>query len=427
MYDLPEQNQWTGVPSAQQYQDFGHSFWQNSLIWGDGVTNVSIIGPGMIYGRGLSRSDGPTNFGGANKSISLKNCRNVILKDFTIWQGGWFCLLATGVDNFTISNLKVDTNRDGFDIDSCKNVHISDCFVNSPQDDGIVLKSSLALGYARSTDNVTITNCQVSGYALGTFLDGTYQPYTGQSDGGGPGTGRIKFGTESNGGFKNITISNCVFTHCRGLAFETVDGGNIEDISINNITMQSVVNSPIYIRLGRRLRGPPESTTVGVIRRINISNVVASDVAANSSIIIAGTIDHPIEDVHLSNIRITYQGGGTREQAQIDPPENEIQRGRVSYYPEPNFLGTMPAYGLFIRHVNGLTLTDVDVSYATPDLRPAAVLDDVQRVEFDHFKAQLEPGVPEFMLWNTRDFSVARSPGIADQRIDKMDEGVVAK
>ncbi len=429
MYDPIEQNMWTGLPmwnrptaTPSAYQDFGHCFWHNSLIWGDSITNVSIIGPGTIYGRGLSRGDGPTNLGGGNKSISLVNCRNVTLRDFTVWQGGWFCLLATGVDNFTISNIKVDTNRDGFDIDCCQNVHISDCTVNSPQDDGIVLKSSYALGYARPTQNVTITNCQVSGFQTGTLLDGTYKPFGGNVDGGGSGTGRIKFGTESNGGFKNITISNCVFTHCRGLALESVDGGNIEDVNINNITMQDIVNSPIYIRLGRRLRGPQDTTTVGVIRRVNISNVTVSNAVNTSSIIIAGTVDHPIEDVNLSDIRILYQGSGPSAWAQLNPPEDEAQN-----YPEPSRLGNMPAYGLFARHVNGLTLRNVNVSYAAPDLRPAVVLDDVQGIEFDQFKSQLEAGVPEFMLWNTRDFSVSHSPGIADQHIDKMDQGVVAK
>jgi polygalacturonase len=429
MYDLIEKNIWSGLPmwnrpteAASAYQDFGHCFWHNSLIWGDGLSNVSIIGPGTIYGRGLSRSDGPTNLGGGNKSISLVNCRNVTLKDFTVWQGGWFCLLATGVDNFTISNIKVDTNRDGFDIDCCQNVHISDCTVNSPQDDGIVLKSTYALGYSRPTQNVTITNCQVSGFQTGTLLDGTYKPFGGNVDGGGSGTGRIKFGTESNGGFKNITISNCVFTHCRGLALESVDGGNIEDVTINNITMRDIVNSPIYIRLGRRLRGPQDTTTIGVIRRVNISDITVYNAVNTSSIIIAGTVDHPIEDLTLSDIRIDYEGKGASDWAQYDPPEDEAQD-----YPEPSRLGTMPAYGLFARHVSGLTLRNVNVSYAAPDLRPAVVLDDVQGIEFDHFKGQIEAGVPEFMLYNTRNFDVERSPGIADQHIDKMDEGVVAK
>jgi polygalacturonase len=119
--------------------------------------------------------------------------------------------------------------------------------IDSPADDGIVLKSSYALGFARATENVAITNCQVTGYDQGTFLDGTFQRRMQQApDRDGP-TGRIKCGTESNGGFKNIAISNCIFDHCRGLALETVDGGLLEDISITNITMREIVNSPIFV------------------------------------------------------------------------------------------------------------------------------------------------------------------------------------
>jgi len=94
-----------------------------------------------------------------NKSISLKNCRNVLLRDFSILHGGHFAILATGVDNLTLDNLKIDTNRDGMDIDCCRNVRVSNCSVNSPWDDAICLKSCYGLGFARSTDHVTITNC----------------------------------------------------------------------------------------------------------------------------------------------------------------------------------------------------------------------------------------------------------------------------
>ena len=111
-----------------------------------------------------------------NKAIALKNCRNVTLRDFSMLAGGWFAILATGVDNLTMDNLKIDTNRDGIDIDCCRNVHISNCSVNSPWDDAICPKSSFALGYPRATENVTIGNCYLTGdYQLGAMLDGTFK------------------------------------------------------------------------------------------------------------------------------------------------------------------------------------------------------------------------------------------------------------
>jgi len=315
-YDLAEPNPFGDI---DKYQDYGHSHWHNSLIWGEFLQNVSIVGPGLIHGSGLTRT-GRNRDGLGNKAIALKSCRNVVFRDFSILQGGWFAILATGVDNLTFDNVKVDTNRDGFDIDACRNVRVSNCFVNSPNDDGIVLKSSFALGIFRPCENVTITNCQVSGFVHGSFLNGTYDTSVVRApDRDGP-TGRIKFGTESNGGFKNIAISNCVFVHCRGLALETVDGGNIEDVTISNITMRDVTSSPIYIRIGARLRGPKD-TPVGAIRRVSISNVMVSDADSRYASSITGLPGHPVEDITLNNILIQYKGGLTLDEVHRQPPE----------------------------------------------------------------------------------------------------------
>lgn len=354
--------------------------------------------------------------GWANKSISLKLCRNVILKDFSIFHGGHFAILATGVDNLTIDNLRIDTNRDGIDVDACRNVRISNCTVNSPFDDAICLKSSYGLGFPRATENVTITNCQVSGYDEGTLLDGTfrreYKKYSHDST-----TGRIKFGTESNGGFKNITISNCVFDYSRGLALEAVDGGLLEDVTINNITMRDITNAPIFIRLGNRARGPKESTTVGKLRRIIISNVVVYNADPKYGSIISGIPGHSIEDLRLSNIRIYSKGGGTKEQAERQPLEME------STYPEPVMFGEIPAYGFFIRHVNGLRFDNVEVSFMKEDLRPAFWLNDVKGAEFFRVRAQRSGDVPRFILNDVEDFSVQQSHPLPDTRHEKMKQG----
>lgn len=410
-YDAAEPNAWT------RYQDFGHSHFRNSLIWGENLEGVSILGPGRIYGRGLSRGNGrtaapvgapppppapdglpadvlaadgtfefsprpdlvPGPFGHpnardrvpdgvANKAIALKNCRNVTLRDFSVLHGGHFAILATGVDNLTIDNLLIDTNRDGMDIDACSNVRISNCSVNSPWDDAICLKSSHALGEARVTENVTITGCFVSGFDEGTLLDGT-RKRTWRTRGGPH--GRIKLGTESGGGYRNIAISNCVFEHCRGLALEQVDGGVMEDIVVSNLTMRDVLNAPIFIRLGARLRRP-DTTEPGRVRRILIDNIVASDVSADHGIIIAGLRSRLIEDVVLSNLQFHFFGGGTAVQAARVVPEMEKD------YPDPYHFGVMPSWGLFARHVAGLRLQNVVFKTEKPDARPAVALDNVR-------------------------------------------------
>ena len=252
-YDAAEPNQW------DKFQDFGHSHFHNSLIWGEGLENVSIEGPGLIGGKALARERGAAG----DKAIALKLCRKVTLRDFSILSGGHFGILATGVDNLTIDNVTIDTNRDGIDVDSCRNVRISNSSVNTPNDDAIVLKGTHALGFARPTENVTIVNCLVSGYDIGSLLDGTYKRTVKQApDRDGP-TGRVKIGTESEGDFRNITIANVVFDRSRGLALESVDGAHIEDIAISNITMREVSNAPIFLRLGSRMRAP-EGTAGGI-------------------------------------------------------------------------------------------------------------------------------------------------------------------
>ena len=238
-----------------------------------------------------------------------------------------------------------------------------------------VPKASFGLGEARPTENITITNCQVSGFDEGTLLDGTRQRKV-ITHGG---TGRIKLGTEANGGFRNITITNCVFEFCRGLALEEVDGGLLEDITISNITMRDISNAPIYVRLGARLRGP-EPIAVGAARRIKIDNVVAHNVAAQSGILIFGIPGHAIEDVSLSNIFIDYAGGGTAEQAQREVPDDEEAQ---KAYPETGRHGITPSWGLFARHVKNLDVSHVEFRVAAEDLRPTVQLDDVADVGFD--------------------------------------------
>ena len=409
-FDPPEPET---APDAQKLSHFGNSHWRNSLISGVGLEDIAIVGPGRIFGKSLVRTPS-VPAGAGNKGIALKDCRNVLLRDFSLLQGGHFAILASGTDNLTVDHVTIDTQRDGMDFDGCRNVRISNCSVNSPFDDGICLKSSAALGYARATENVTITNCFVSGYDLGTRLDGTRQRRTdftrpapagatgalafGPQPGtlanhGGP-TGRIKLGTESFGGFKNITISNCVFEYCRGLALEAVDGGILEDITVTNLTLRDVANPPIFLRLGNRPGRGYSQPPVSVVRRVVLSNITASDIDPRLGCLISGIPGHPIEDVTFSNIRLAFRGGGTAYDAAC--AVEELEAG----YPEPFHFRRTPAYGFFLRHLRGVTLHAIDVRTATGDARPPFVLDDVTDIRVSHVTATHAPDVPVFVLKN---------------------------
>ena len=404
------------------YQDYGHNHWHNSLLWGEDIHDLSITGPGLIWGKGLSNGRGRKDDGApfvaeqpgvGNKAIALKNCHNVLLRDFSILKGGHFGLLLTGVDNLTIDNLIIDTDRDGMDIDCCQNVRVSNCTVNSPWDDGICPKSSYALGYARPTRNLTISNCFVTGsYELGSVLDGTFKKFA--RDFRVPRTGRIKCGTESNGGFINIAISNCVFEGCQGLALESVDGALLEDIAITNTTMRDLVSGPIFMRLGSRLRGPKESTKVGTLKRILIDNLTCYNAPQKISSILSGIPGFSIEDVKLSNIYIETVGGEPSEAAPVQPPEFE------SKYPEPGMFGPMPAFGFFLRHVRNVEMSHVEIATTTPDARPAFYLADVQRADF--FAVTAPRGAEgAFALHDVKDLRIGWSRAASDATLASID------
>ena len=443
-YDFTEP--WTNNP----YQDGGHCYFHNSLIWGENLTNVFITGHGMIngggypqidhwgepkntksaspidnamvVGSGLVRADeyldqmsgfsngkrhastwGAEMTNGAlrlgNKAIALKLCKNVLIRDITIFHGGHFAILVTGCDNLTVDNVTMDTDRDGIDIDCCRNTMVSNCRINTPDDDGLCPKSTYALGEVRLTENLTIVNCQVSGFEEGALLDGTMKPSNRHY-------GRIKFGTESSGGFRNCTVANCTFRSCRGLALEEVDGGIMDNIAINNLTMVDMPEYAIYITTGKRNR-TPGLTTNSRARNILISNVIADGVGKLCGIQITGLPEQLVEGVRLENIRLTSNGGGTKADAAINPKE----LGKS--YPDSNTIGMLPAYGIFARHVRDLELANVHVNFTSDEFRPAAMFADIDGLEIDNFKPQVADGVkPAVFADNVGGITIRNSPAL---------------
>ena len=413
LYDAAEDN-----PEAGKYEDFGHKHWHDSLIWGDHIQNVTIKGEGKIWGKGLSRSTykkGTTP--GGNKAIALKLCQHVNIEGITLQHGGWFGILATGTDDLHIDGIKEDTDRDGMDIDCCHDVTVTHCWVNSPFDDGICLKSSYGLGENRACENITITDDTVSGFDEGTLIDGTKQRKVTHYDDKTP-TGRIKFGTESNGGLKHVTISDCTFIYCRGLAIETVDGGIVEDVTATHLTMHDVQNSPIFLRLGSRLRGPEDSTSIGVMKNVTISDVTCDNADSRFGCIIAGVQGHDIENVKLSDIKIQCRGGGTPEQANIVPPDHERD-----FYPEPYRWKVMPESGMYLRYVKGIELDNVSITYAKPDYRPTFDLQNVSNATFDKVTADRPKGVPAFVFKQVDGITTQNCAGVPDMQDHSADLG----
>ncbi|MEG3181128.1 rhamnogalacturonidase [Sphingomonas sp. LT1P40] len=408
-YDPPENY------LEEQLQDFGITHVHNSLIYADGARNIAVVGPGMLHGLGIDR-EGPgdrwwkrdnwesakalgispkeymlrdpneaAQVGRANKMIGLMNCRNVQLKDFTILQAGHFGIMAHGCSNMAVDGVVIDTDRDGIDIDCCRDVRVTNCTVNAPKDDAIVLKSSYALGRKVRCEDILIQGCKTSGYLMGSLLDGTYR----KSDYGAPDKtgvlGRIKLGTETNGGFRNVRISDCICTNSRGILIGIVDGGVMEDVVVSGITLRDPVNHPLFVHHAARLRAP-KGTTIGAIRRVRFEDVQVSGADPRYPCGVEGIADGPVEDVTFRGIDVASPGGGTTAEAARDPEYRRETSLEVSY------LRTLPAHGLWARHAKRLTVKDCRFSVDKADARPTVALRHVQGAIIDELASSKPRG-----------------------------------
>jgi polygalacturonase len=266
----------------------------------------------------------------------------------------------------------VSYNNDGLNIDSCRDVVITGCTVDS-DDDAIVLKS-LSLS---PCENISVSDCIVSSHC-----------------------NSLKMGTESGGGFQNITVTNCTIYSPRyskviygrqrglaGVALEVVDGGTLDRVAITNLTIKGVT-VPIFMRLGNRARIYEEGGSkpdVGKFGNVIISNIIATD-CSQIGCSITGLPGHAIENVTLSNVQLSFEGGGTKEDALRDISE------KPTSYPESTMFGTLPAYGFFCRHVKEMKFHNLRLATSVPDYRHAIVFDDVNDAVIDSLDAPFAAG-----------------------------------
>ncbi|QHW00353.1 glycoside hydrolase family 28 protein [Spirosoma endbachense] len=372
--DYPEHT----ILSAKKYGTITHNGLyvekMKALVITDRATHTGIIGLGTLKGPGEGKAfQLGLNKDGKPKNIFFIGCRDVLLEGISILNSAQVTVSISGCERVTINKIYlrswVNWNCDGLDIDG-KDVIISNCRIDS-EDDALCFKSEYLDKFC---ENITVTNCVLSSICNG-----------------------IKFGTGSRSGFRNITVTNCVirkgsvngYRHWpmtvsivhrpeetsvnTGIVILGVDGGIVENINISDIIMTDVL-SPIFIRVGKRFLNPDKKTSV--MRHINIQNIRAETRSIIPSIL-AGLEESPAEDIRLSNIRITIPKGVAADSLRTFPA---IVREDVKGYPENRLtFGTkLPASAFYIRHVNGLTIDDVVVTYGEPDARPAFYVDDVR-------------------------------------------------
>lgn len=372
-----------------EYTFFRKGVIKRALIHGDKNENIAIEGEGTIDGQGAAFL-GPFPKGVNSYSVRpyviwMVECKNVRVEGIKLQNSALWMQHYLACENVYIHNIEVynhsNKNNDMMDIDGCKDVIISDC-IGDTDDDGITLKST----HERPNENITITNCILSSHC-----------------------NAIKCGTESNTGFKNITISNCVIRPSKdkeeiygspggtsGISLEVVDGAEMNGIHISNIVMNGVA-VPLFIRLGNRARGYDKKLPkpeIGSIQNITISNITAFNAKPYGSSI-TGIPGHPVKNVHLENIRIFYAGGGTAADALREIPEKETS------YPEATMFEKLSSYGLFLRHVENISMNNLDFHLATADARPVIYLEDVQGGQIQDVNADCDESVNFINLVNS--------------------------
>jgi hypothetical protein len=369
----------------QLYQSGGYS-----LLAAINAENIGLSGQGTIDGQGAAFPCGAEGFNFEDEAaapstqsfirpmlVHFLECSRVTMRGVTLQHSAsWGCHIEkcqyVRLDGVRLFN-RANQNNDGFDLTYCKDVFASNCSIDCG-DDAFALKEG--------GERIVITNCVISTRWAA-----------------------FRVGPEAHGVYRDITVSNCVVrnTYGAGIKMQEVEGGVMEDILFDNLVMDNVTG-PISIRLGGYLgwkKERKESLPIGVLRNVRFNNIRAT-VADNayplphevppfpgekkSCINITGVPGYYVEGVTLSHIHVTFPGGGTLEDAGVIVPELR------DHYPEYHMFGTLPAYGLYVRHARGIILDDVTFDTASPDLRPALVCDDVLDLELADFRAAATPG-----------------------------------
>lgn len=328
--------------------------WKGPLIYAENARYIGIEGNGIIDGRGTRENFPPIPRENQRPGlIRFKDCKFVTVKDVTMRNSACWTFHLRNCEDVVVRDIRLNSNsnrnNDGIDVDGGKRISIIGCNINS-EDDAIVLKSFVR----EKVSDVVISDCILSSTCSA-----------------------IKIGTETVGDFENISISNCAVYGSRGINLFSVDGSNINNVTISNVSLRDC-KSVIQLRLGERLRPyqmPKDDhlTHAGQLKNIMISNIQATGVL-DSQDFISGIPGYKIENVDLSNIYISYYGNGTRKQALREIPEE------TKLYPKIGMFGDLPSYGFFVRHVNGIRLHNIHVDVLNPDLRPAIAFDDVSMI-----------------------------------------------
>ena len=428
--------------------DYGPSLKASAFIAADGAKNIAITGKGLIDGQcdlliediykklraGELEDDEWKEFNpwhqrrpserNRPRIIEFRNCDGVTIKNIRVQNSTAWVQNYKNCSNIIIDSVNVFSNtfwnNDGIDLVDCRNARVTNCIINAA-DDGICLKSE---DRNNRCENIVVANCKVRSSASA-----------------------IKLGTASRGGFKDITIKDIEVydTYRSAIAIETVDGGVLEDITVENINARNTGNA-IFIRLGHRNKDAVYSQ----LRNVHIANVKVSvpkgkpdkdypmegpglkypsNYKADASVkpqsvspwnsgidssavpyphnvfpsSITGLPGHHIENVTLENVEIIYEGGASKNVNHIPLTSIDKITEAESAYPEFSMFGELPAWGLYVRHVKGLTLKNVQLKFMNEDLRAACIFNDVDGLRLNDVSISSYKELPIIVLKDVKE------------------------
>ncbi|MEM6964014.1 MAG: sulfatase-like hydrolase/transferase [Bacteroidota bacterium] len=390
------------VPLATEEPHFS-----KCLFYAKGEKNITIVGHprSEINGKGYLFKHSPER----PKLFRIEECTNVRFENAIIKNSGSWCAYFRECDSVFLHKTAVynkeNRNNDGMNFDGCSNVRITDCNLQV-EDDAICLKSSVD----KICENIHVENCTISSYWAS-----------------------VKFGTASKTGFRNVKVTNCQFFDSRHGAIKllAVDGAILEDVEFSNIKMYNC-GGPIFLRLGNRGRtydksikqvydtdAKPEGRPVGKIRNITFKNIEGRLTGRidppTEGIMFTGLPNHYIENVTLENIHFSYTGFGNLGVSNRTIAEDEAR------YPEQLFFGVLPAYGMYLRHIKGLKIKNVNLSLRGHDDRYAIVMEDVLSSHFEDLTFDIKKeATSAVMISNSQDltFKHLKAKGTTDYLLE---------
>ncbi|APZ45561.1 glycoside hydrolase [Polaribacter reichenbachii] len=354
----PDYKDYTTDTHYNTYKNEHHM--DRCLIFARNAKSFAIEGYGTINGNGSPKNFNRKKGNGRPMLLRFYKCndikiRNVNLINPAAWTSAWlYCneIVVSGIK--IVSN--INHNGDGLDFDGCTNVRVSDSsFDNS--DDSICLQTS---NPDYPIKNVTVTNC-----IFKTKWGG------------------MRIGLASRGNFESVTVSNCTFFDIKdsGLKIQMNEGGEMKNMTFTNLTMKNVPR-PVFMTFCQQRAGvdaPQEMLPYKAMHSFIFSNFIVDnrELDKNSAFFLTGMPNHYIQDIQLNNIQFTVAGGGTKQDASNKIKEYTLET-IGNWWPEFSKVGTLPAYGLYARHIEGLTVNNFQVNTITEDKRPTLVFDDVK-------------------------------------------------